>query len=145
MKIAFASDHVGYALKLELIEHCKSKGHEIIDVGTHSNERVDYPVYGRKGAETVASGEADAAILACGTGCGIMLAANTVKGVRCSNPSEPYTAKLSKEHNHANAIAIGARVVGVDLAKMIIDAWLEAELFGDRHAERVEILKNMQI
>jgi len=139
-----ASDHVGYAMKKELAEYITDMGHEVADVGTHSDERAHYPIYGRLAAEKVATGEADLAVMICGTGFGISLAANSVQGVRCVNCTEPYTALLSRQHNNANAIAIGARVIGIELAKMIVETWLSASFeSGGRHAMRVSMLEAM--
>ena len=146
MRIVMGSDHVGYELKLLLKEYIELQGHTVTDVGSFSSkERVDYPVYGKLAAEKIISGEidrsADLAILICGTGFGISLAANKVKGIRCVNCSEPYTAQLSRMHNNANALALGARVVGSELAKMIVDVFLSASFEGGRHADRVAMLE----
>ena len=143
MKIILASDHVGYNMKKELASYVTAMGHEITDVGTYSEESANYPIYGRVAAEKVATSEADVAILICGTGFGISLAANTVQGVRCVNCTEPYTALLSRLHNNANALALGARVIGIELAKMIVDTWLTAGFEGGRHATRVDMLTDM--
>ena len=144
MKIVLASDHVGYSMKKELAEFITAMGHRVTDVGTHSTDSANYPTYGRAAAEKVATGEADAAILICGTGIGMSLAAGTVKGVRCVNCSEPYTALLSRQHNNANALALGARVIGIELAKMIVETWLTAQFEGGRHATRVDMLTDMR-
>ncbi|MCL2421372.1 MAG: ribose 5-phosphate isomerase B [Defluviitaleaceae bacterium] len=141
MKIVMGNDHVGVALKKIIGSYLTQKGHEIIDIGTDSTERCDYPVYGKRAAEAVASGHADLGILICGTGVGISLAANNVKGIRAVVCSEPYSAKLSREHNNTNMLALGARVVGEDLAKMIVDAWLDAAFEGGRHQKRVEMME----
>ena len=143
MKIVLGSDHVGYPMKKELAAYIAGVGHEVTDVGTHSEESANYPIYGRLAAEKVARGEADKAILICGTGIGVSLAANSVQGVRCVNCTEPYTALLSRQHNDANALALGARVVGIELAKMIVDTWLTAEFEGGRHSTRVNMLTDM--
>jgi len=144
MKIILASDHVGYAMKKELVLFIKDMGHEITDVGVHSEESAHYPIFGRLAAEEVATGAADLAILICGTGFGISLAANSVQGIRCVNCTEPYTALLSRQHNNANALALGARVIGIELAKMIIQTWLTANFDGgERHAMRVNMLSAM--
>lgn len=144
MKIAIGSDHVGIELKPVIIEYVKELGHEIEDFGAYSNERTDYPKYGKKVAEEVASGNFDAGILICGTGVGISIAANKVKGIRAVVCSEPYSAKLSKEHNNTNIVAFGSRVVGSELAKMIVKEWLEAEFEGGRHANRVDMIGNIE-
>ena len=140
MKIVMGSDHVGYALKLEIAEMLKSSGHQIEDVGAFSGERADYPIFGHMAAEKIVSGEAERAILVCGTGFGISLAANRMPGVRCVNCSDTYTALLSRQHNNSNALALGARVIGSELAKMIVEIWINAEFEGGRHAERVNMI-----
>lgn len=140
MKIAIGNDHAAVELKNIIKEHLESKGYEVINVGTDTNDSCDYPVYGEKVGRLVASGEADAGVLICGTGVGISIAANKVKGVRACVCSEPYTAKLSKMHNNSNIIAFGARVVGSEMAKMITDTWLETEYEGGRHQRRVDML-----
>lgn len=140
MKIAIGNDHAAVELKNIIKEHLESKGYEVINVGTDTHDSCDYPVYGEKVGRLVASGEADAGVLICGTGVGISIAANKVKGVRACVCSEPYTAKLSKMHNNSNIIAFGARVVGSEMAKMITDTWLETEYEGGRHQRRVDML-----
>jgi len=140
MKIAIGNDHSAVELKNIIKEHLESKGYEVINLGTDSNESCDYPVYGEKVGRAVVSGEADLGIAICGTGVGISLAANKVKGVRACVCSEPYTAKLSRMHNNSNVLAFGARVVGSELAKMIVDEWLAAEFEGGRHQRRVDLI-----
>ncbi|MGN0478610.1 MAG: ribose 5-phosphate isomerase B [Hominenteromicrobium sp.] len=140
MKIAIGNDHVALELKNEIAAYLREKGYEVEDLGTHSAERCDYPVYGEKVGRAVACGEADLGIAICGTGVGISLAANRVAGVRAVVCSEPYSAKLSREHNNTNVLAFGARVVGSELAKMIVDAWLEARFEGGRHQKRIDML-----
>ena len=141
MRIVMGSDHVGCELKLVLKEHIESLGHTVTDVGAYSSERSDYPVYGKLAVEKIIGGEAELAVLVCGTGCGISLAANKVKGIRCVNCTEPYTALLSRRHNNTNALALGARVVGSELAKMIVDAFLSGSFEGGRHASRVAMIE----
>jgi ribose 5-phosphate isomerase B len=141
MKIALGNDHLGYELKMDLKEYIESLGHTTIDMGCFSSECADYPVYGKLAAEKVISGKADLAILVCGTGCGISLSANKVKGIRCVNCSEPYTALFSRKHNNTNALALGARVVGTELAKMIVDAFLSGTFKGGYHASRVAMIE----
>lgn len=140
MKLAIGSDHVGWELKQEISDYIQSLGHETVDFGAYSSERTDYPKYGKKVAEEVASGQFDVGVLICGTGVGISISANKVKGIRAVVCSEPYTAKLSKQHNNTNIVAFGSRVVGVDLAKMIVKEWLEASYEGGRHAKRVDMI-----
>lgn len=144
MKLAMGSDHVGWELKQEISEYIQSLGHETVDFGAYSSERTDYPKYGKKVAEEVASGQFDGGVLICGTGVGISISANKVKGIRAVVCSEPYTAKLSKQHNNTNIVAFGSRVVGVDLAKMIVKEWLEASYEGGRHAKRVNMIGEIE-
>ena len=140
MKIAIGNDHSAVELKNIIAEHLKEKGYEVLNLGTDSTESCDYPVYGEK----VVSGEADLGIAICGTGVGISLAANKVKGIRACVCSEPYTAKLSRMHNNSNVLAFGARVVGSELAKMIVDQWLDAEFEGGRHQRRVDMIMEIE-
>ena len=140
MKIAMGNEHSAVEMKNIIKEHLISKGYEVMDLGTNSEESCDYPVYGEKVGRAVASGEADLGIAICGTGVGISLAANKVKGIRACVCSEPYTAKLSRMHNNSNVLAFGARVVGSELAKMIVDEWLAAEFEGGRHQRRVDLI-----
>lgn len=141
MKIAMGSDHVGFQMKNELAEYLEAKGHKIDDLGSHSEERTDYPIFGKAVATAVVSGRADCGILVCGTGVGISIAANKTAGIRAVVCSEPYSAMLSKQHNNTNILAVGARVIGIELAKMIVDAWLNAEFEGGRHLNRVNMLE----
>ena len=141
MTIAIGSDHVGYAMKTELKAYLESKGHTVTDLGSHSEERTDYPIFGKAVAKAVTGGEADCGILVCGTGVGISIAANKTRGVRAVVCSEPYSAQLSKQHNNTNILAMGARVIGIELAKMIVDVWLGAEFEGGRHLYRVNMLE----
>lgn len=144
MKLAIGNDHVAVEMKNEIMAHLESRGIEVINVGTDTPDRFNYPVSGYKVAKMVANGEVDGGVLICGTGVGISLAANKVKGIRACVCSEPYTARLSKQHNNANIIAFGARVIGVELAKMIVDEWLDAEFQGGRHAERVDMIMEIE-
>ena len=144
MKIAIGCDHVGYELKGKVIEHLKEKGIEVKDFGTNSTERTDYPIYGEAVVNAVASKEFDKGILICGTGVGISLAANKVNGIRAVVCSEPYSALLSRQHNDTNILAFGARVVGLDLALMIVDAWLSGTYEGGRHARRVQMISDIE-
>ena len=146
MKIGFGSDHAGIELKLQLMEHLKAKGHEVVDYGNYDpdDRNDDYPVPGRKVAEAIRAGEVDKGVLVCGTGVGISLAANKVPGIRACVCSEPFTAQLSGRHNNANVLAMGARVVGRELAKMIADNFFEAEFEGERHARRVGMIEQVE-
>lgn len=138
MKIAIGSDHIGYELKPTIIEYVKKMGHEVTDFGTNSTKRTDYPIYGKKVAEEVAKGNFDRGILICGTGVGITIAANKVNGIRAVVCSEPYSAELSRKHNNTNILGFGSRVIGSELAKMIVKVWLDAEFEGGRHLRRVD-------
>ena len=144
MKIAIGNDHSAVELKNIIVDFLKEKGIEVLNLGTDSSESCDYPVYGEKVGRAVVSGEADLGIAICGTGLGISLAANKVKGVRACVCSEPYTAKLSRMHNNSNVLAFGARVVGSELAKMITEAWLDAKFEGGRHERRVQMLMDIE-
>ena len=144
MKLAIGNDHAAVDMKNEIMAYLKDKGIEVVNVGTDTNERFDYPVAAYRAAKLVASGEVDGGVLICGTGVGIGLAANKVKGIRCCICSDPYTAKLSKQHNNANMIAFGARVIGVETAKMIVDEWLGAGFEGGRHADRVALITEIE-
>jgi ribose 5-phosphate isomerase B len=144
VKIAIGSDHVGYGLKLHISEYLRSKGHEIVDYGTVGEERVDYPVYARMVGKAVASGECERGVLVCGTGVGISIAANKVRGIRAAVCSEPYSARLSRQHNDANIIAFGSRVVGASLAEMIVDEFFSVEYEGGRHQHRLDLISGME-
>ena len=144
MKLAIGNDHVAVEMKQEIKKYLEEQGHEVIDVGTNSTASFNYPVSGYKAAKLVAEGKVEGAVLICGTGVGISLAANKVKGIRACVCSEPYSAKLSKQHNNSNIIAFGARVVGIEMAKMIVDAWVNAEFEGGRHATRVNMITEIE-
>ena len=144
MKLAIGNDHAAVDMKNEIMAYLKDKGIEVVNVGTDTNERFDYPVAAYRAAKLVASGEVDGGVLICGTGVGIGLAANKVKGIRCCTCSDPYTAKLSKQHNNTNVISFGARVIGDETAKMIVDEWLNAKFEGGRHAERVALITEIE-
>lgn len=144
MKIAIGNDHAATELKMEIMEYVKGLGHEVINFGTDGHESCNYPEFGEKVGHAVVSGEADCGILICGTGVGISMAANKVKGVRCGVCSDTTTAHLIKEHNNANIIAFGARIVGSELAKDIVKAYLEAEFLGGRHAQRVTMISEIE-
>jgi ribose 5-phosphate isomerase B len=139
-KIAFGCDHVGFLLKAEIVAHLEEKGIEVLDKGTWSGERTDYPLYASAVAQAVVNGEAEGGILICGTGVGISITANKFPGIRAVVCSEPYSALLSRQHNNTNVLAFGSRVVGLDLAKMIVDAWLNGQFEGGRHQARVEAI-----
>lgn len=137
MKIAIGSDHGGFMLKSEILEHIQSKGYEVKDFGCYSTESIDYPDVAHEVSEAVVKGGYDRGILICGTGIGISIAANKVPGIRAALCGDCFSAKASREHNDANVLAMGERVTGVGLAKMISDIWLTTEFEGGRHIRRV--------
>ncbi len=143
-KLALGCDHVGFILKQDLLAHLHSKGIEVIDKGTWSEERTDYPRYASAVAEAIIQGEVDGGLLICGTGVGISITANKFPGIRAVVCSEPYSAQLSRQHNDTNVLAFGSRVVGLELAKMIVDAWLAAEFEGGRHQARVQAISEIE-
>ena len=140
MKIGIGNDHSAVEMKQEVVKYLQELGYEVVNYGTDTTESCHYPIYGEKVARAVVAGEVDLGILICGTGVGISLAANKVKGIRAVVYSEPYSAKLSRQHNNTNILAFGARVIGVEMAKMIIDEWLNAEFQGGRHQDRVNMI-----
>lgn len=143
MKIAVASDHGGFLLKEEVKRHLKERGIEVLDLGTDSEESVDYPVYGKACGEAVVSKEADLGVVVCGTGIGISMAANKVKGVRCGLCTSVEMARLTKQHNNANILALGGRTTDPALAMEIVDVWLDTEFEGRRHQRRTDMLDQM--
>lgn len=145
MKIVIANDHAGVELKKELKDYMEGLGYEVINIGTDSTESCHYPEFGKKAAEMVASHVADLGVLICGTGVGISLAANKVKGIRCGVCSETTTARLIRQHNNANMIAFGARIVGPELAKDIVKSFLDAEFEGGgRHQQRIDMISAIE-
>ena len=142
MRIAIASDHAAFALKGELTAWLTELDHEVIDLGPDSEASVDYPDYGYKLAEHMAAGHSERGIALCGSGIGIAIAVNRNPKVRCALVSEPLSAKLSRSHNDANVIALGARLVGIDMAKACVEAFLTTAFGGDRHIRRVDKLSN---
>jgi ribose 5-phosphate isomerase B len=140
MNIAIGSDHAGFRLKEELRRHLESAGHTVIDLGTASEESVDYPDYGLAVGRAVASGQASRGVAVCGTGIGIAIAANKVPGVRAGTPGDLYATRLMREHNDANVIAFGARLTAAPLAIAMLDLFLETGFAGGRHARRVDKL-----
>lgn len=137
MKIALGSDHGGFALKGEIIQLLESKGIEYKDFGCYSTDSCDYPIFGEAAARAVASGEYERGIVICTTGIGISIAANKVRGIRCANCTEPLAAEMSRRHNNANMLALGAGLVGKNLAERIVEVFLSTEFEGGRHARRV--------
>lgn len=142
MRIAIASDHAGFVLKGVLAAWLAEQGHQILDLGTHSDGRVDYPDYGYALGEALADGRAERGIAICGSGIGIAIAANRNPAVRCAQTPEPVSAALARRHNEANAIALAARLIGEDMAKACVTAFLEAEFEGGRHCARVDKLSH---
>lgn len=138
MKIAVASDHGGFALKKEIVKFLQEKGLEYEDLGTYTEESVDYPEIAFKLAEAVAKGEYDRGILICGTGIGVTIAANKVKGIRAALCHDVYSARMSRAHNNANVLTLGGRVIGPELARIIVEEWLMAEFEGGRHQRRLD-------
>lgn len=137
MRIGIGSDHGGYELKEHIKNHLMNRNIEVVDYGTDSLESVDYPDFGRKVAEAVVSREVERGIVICGTGIGISIAANKVKGIRAALCTDSYSAKMSMEHNNANVLALGARVLGEGIAVDIVDTWLNSKFQGARHERRV--------
>ena len=144
MKIAIGNDHVAVEMKNHIKEYLEARGHQVVDFGTHSTDRCDYPIYGKKVADSVASGECERGILICGTGIGISLAANKVKGIRAAVCSESYSARLTRMHNDANIIAFGARVIGIATAEMIVDEFINTEYEGGRHQNRIDMISAIE-
>jgi ribose 5-phosphate isomerase B len=142
-KVALASDHGGYQLKNEIKEYIISKGYEAIDLGTHSEESVDYPEFGAKAAKSVLAGEADCAIIMCGSGIGISITANRFVGIRAALCSDTYDAKMCRLHNDANIMAIGGRITTIERAVDMIDIFLETEFEGGRHQRRIDLIDKL--
>ena len=144
MKIVIANDHTGVQMKNEIRFFLEEKGCILTDIGVDEGEKCDYPVISEKAAKTVAAGDADLGIIICGTGVGSSIVANKIKGIRAVVCSEPYSAQLSREHNNSNILALGARVVGIELAKMITNCWISAKFKGGRHQERVDMIASIE-
>ena len=140
MKIALAADHAGFALKRDLAEWLREAGHDVLDLGTNSEESVDYPEFGAKLARAIASGEAERGIAVCGSGIGISIAVNRNPACRCARVDDPLSARLSREHNDANCLALGGRLIGGDMARACVTAFLGTEFAGERHQRRVDEL-----
>ena len=143
MRIALAADHAGVDLKDLLVEWLRESGHDVADLGTHGHDSVDYPEYGAKLAAAVASGDAERGVVVCGSGIGVSIAVNRNPGCRCARVSEPLSAALAREHNDANVLAIGARLIGSDMAKACVQAFLGTEFAGGRHQRRVDQLSQL--
>ena len=143
MRIALASDHAGFPLKQELAAWLGEQGHEISDLGTHNGDSVDYPDFGARLARAVGSGDADRGIAVCGSGIGISIAVNRDARCRCARVDDPLSAGLAREHNDANVLALGARLIGPDMAKACIAAFLDTDFAGGRHQRRVDQLSTL--
>lgn len=141
MKIAIGCDHAGYELKEIVKDKLTSEGYELIDLGTNSSESVDYPIYGKAVGEKVASGECDKGIAICGTGIGISISCNKVKGVRAALCNTEHLAKMSREHNDANVLCLGAREIDKELALKIVEKWLSTDFLGGKHLRRIKMLE----
>lgn len=144
MKIALAADHGGYELKEKVKVHLQQKGIELLDLGCNIGDSVDYPNYGKACGEAVMNGEADSGIVICGTGIGISIAANKVKGIRCALCTSLFMAEMARKHNNANVLALGGRVLAPELALDIVDVFLTTEFEGGRHQRRVELLHGIE-
>lgn len=144
MKIGFGSDHGGYELKKEIMKAVADMGHECFDYGSFEGESVDYPDYAKKVCDAIVADEVELGMLFCGTGIGISIAANKVKGIRCAHLTEAYSAKMARVHNNANCIAIGGRTTGVNLAIDIVKSFLESEFEGGRHQKRLDKISKME-
>lgn len=142
MRIVMTADHAGFQLKDELAAWLREDGHEVLDLGTNSSESVDYPHYGALLAEALADGRAERGITVCGSGIGVAIAANRNPACRCAQVAEPLSASLARLHNDANAIALGARLIGPEMAKACVTAFLSNEFLGGRHQRRVDQLSN---
>lgn len=142
MRIALSADHAGFEMKNQLADWLRADGHEVVDLGTNGPESVDYPRYGALLAEALADGRADRGITVCGSGIGVAIAANRNPACRCAQVAEPLSASLARQHNDANAIALGARLIGIEMAKACVTAFLTSDFLGGRHQRRVEQLAN---
>ena len=141
-RIAIASDHAAFAMKSELADWLRELGHDLLDLGTNGPESVDYPDYGYRLGRAVAEGDAELGIALCGSGVGISIAVNRIPGARCALVSEPVSARLARNHNDANVVALGARLIGIEMAKACVMTFLNAEFDGGRHAARVDKLSH---
>ncbi|KTF69919.1 ribose 5-phosphate isomerase B [Sphingomonas sp. HT-1] len=141
-RIALASDHAAYVMKAEVAEWLREAGHDVLDLGTNGPDSVDYPDYGYRLGKAIESGDATFGVALCGSGIGISIAVNRNPAARCALVSEPLSASLARQHNDANVIALGARLIGIEMAKACITSFLETAFLGDRHQRRVEKLSN---
>lgn len=142
LRIAIGSDHGGYEYKEQIVSHLKEKGYECVDVGTYSTDSCDYPVIARAVTTKITTGEADRGILICGTGIGMSIVANKIKGIRAALCGDTFSARASRAHNNSNVLCLGERVIGINLAMDIVDIWLESKFEGGRHQRRVDMMEN---
>ena len=144
MKIAIGNDHAALELKNHIVDYLVKEGHEVVNFGTDTPASTDYPIYGARVAHAVASGECERGIVICGTGIGISISANKVRGIRCALCSEPVSAKLTRQHNDANVLAMGARIIGPAMAEEIVHTFLTTEFEGGRHSRRVDLITKLE-
>ena len=144
MKVVIGNDHAAIDMKFKIKEYIESLGHEVLNVGLDQFDYVDYPDYAYKACSKILSGEANVGVLICGTGIGMSIAANKIKGIRAAACSETYSARMAREHNDANVVCFGERVVGIETAKEIVKAFLESKFVGNKHLERVKKIKDIE-
>ena len=144
MKIAIGNDHVGVELKRHIMEHLQAQGHEVVNFGTDDTASNHYPIFAQRVADAVVSGDCERGILICGTGLGISIAANKVRGVRCALCSEPVSASPARQHNNANIVAMGARMIGPVMAEAIVDTFLTTDFLGGRHQLRIDMMAKLE-
>ena len=142
MRVVLSSDHADIELRQTIAKHIAAKGYDVTDIGPMTSESTHYPKHGQAAAQAIANGDADLGVILCGTGQGIMMAANKVKGIRCGVCSDTFSARMIRQHNNANMLSIGARVIGEGLALDIVDAYLDAEFEGGRHGTRVDMIED---
>lgn len=144
MKIAIGNDHAALELKNHIVDYLVKEGHEVVNFGTDTPASTDYPIYGARVAHAVANGECERGVVICGTGIGISISANKVKGIRCALCSEPVSARLTRQHNDANVLAMGARIIGPAMAEEIVHTFLTTEFEGGRHSRRVDLITKLE-
>ena len=144
MKIAIGNDHAALELKNHIVDYLVREGHEVVNFGTDTPASTDYPIYGARVAHAVANGECERGVVICGTGIGISISANKVKGIRCALCSEPVSAKLTRQHNDANVLAMGARIIGPAMAEEIVHTFLTTEFEGGRHSRRIDLITKLE-
>ena len=144
MKIAIGNDHAALELKNHIVDYLVKEGHEVVNFGTDTPASTDYPIYGARVAHAVANGECERGVVICGTGIGISISANKVRGIRCALCSEPVSAKLTRQHNDANVLAMGARIIGPAMAEEIVHTFLTTEFEGGRHSRRIDLITKLE-